>query len=830
MNVSAIVPLGPRTALSDDHFNRSAFEYIIGTGAQPVSRRADISETTAVIDQRENLAELGFNYTVTNMLGFALGLSRLSLAQYAEPDHLLSSFETAHKLLHALAVTDLMTQEVSKHTERRGTISGEAFAYVVVRPLAIAVDCILSLVVLLIIALCMLSTRRGSQLQRDPVSLTDLIKIMPCSIKGSNLSETDQQGVNDPLTKLIRGKITRVWMASRGKADIDECHATSSREAVASPKQTSQTQQTAASRVRPFGMSLTVAFFFLVVLGASIGAVVVLKIIIDKRNGLPRPSGNTNVNQLVLNYAPVTFATLLEPFWLLLNRLLCVLQPFEELAAADAKSSRSLDLKYTSLPPQLVVWRALRARHYILSSVCAIGLSANLLAVSLNGLLTGRPVLMNSAHNFTLTYKPVFGTSLQRPASWDYQYVAKTNFSDELALPPWTVPSFYFVPFHLDRESVFGPIASQTAKTQGFGIQANCKESSFNSTSVITGQNFFVKEKTPTGGHVPCGGVTELYGGQNLSLAALEVFAQLHPITVDEPNLTDGTPEEKLTCNSLAVTGFLRGNLTVSFDNMKTENSAKSHSPEILGINALSSTWMTCKPQLITGFYEVTVSPDGRVDSYKAVDPSNHNLSSFFVNGTTPAALVTTAMSIFTNGADTGPYWHNDTYVDTWFAYFVKNLSNSSVFVDPAAPVPQFELVAPYVEDIFARLFAIVLGLNQDWLLPAESNSTTLGTVLVRRDRIFMSGPMFFISVTLLALNTVVAVAYWARRPKKILPHMPDTIANTMDLFRGSGLISDVEDRERWGNWRFGYGRFVGSGGKRYEGIERRPFVIPLDL
>lgn len=90
--------------------------------------------------------------------------------------------------------------------------------------------------------------------------------------------------------------------------------------------------------------------------------------------------------------------------------------------------------------------------------------------------------------------------------------------------------------------------------------------------------------------------------------------------------------------------------------------------------------------------------------------------------------------------------------------------------------------------------------------------------------------PRFFISITLLALNVAVAIAYWSRRPKKILPHMPYTIADIMKLFKGSGLVSDIKNRADWEKWKFGYGWFVGSDGKPYEGIERRPYVIPLDL
>lgn len=125
MNVSEAIPLGPQLPVSDDMFNRSAFEYNIGTGAQPVSQRADISKTTTVIDQRAKLASLGFDDPTTNMVGFALGLSRLGLAQYTNLHNLVSSFENAHKLLHALAMRQLMKSKTEDIEERPSIISGK---------------------------------------------------------------------------------------------------------------------------------------------------------------------------------------------------------------------------------------------------------------------------------------------------------------------------------------------------------------------------------------------------------------------------------------------------------------------------------------------------------------------------------------------------------------------------------------------------------------------------------------------------------------------------------------------------------------------------------
>jgi hypothetical protein len=73
--------------------------------------------------------------------------------------------------------------------------------------------------------------------------------------------------------------------------------------------------------------------------------------------------------------------------WNILNRLLCLLLPFEELRKGHARAISSIDTKYATVPPQLAFWRALFARHFFLAVVCVTSVSTNILAVSLSALL-----------------------------------------------------------------------------------------------------------------------------------------------------------------------------------------------------------------------------------------------------------------------------------------------------------------------------------------------------------------------------------------------------------------------------------------------------------
>lgn len=85
-----------------------------------------------------------------------------------------------------------------------------------------------------------------------------------------------------------------------------------------------------------------------------------------------------------------------------MNRLLCLLQPIQELQSCKAKAKDSVDLNYSSLPPQLVLFKALRARHFVLAAVCSMALLANVLSVAFAGLF----------HHDTVSVSTEVGTTI----------------------------------------------------------------------------------------------------------------------------------------------------------------------------------------------------------------------------------------------------------------------------------------------------------------------------------------------------------------------------------------------------------------------------------
>ncbi|KAL9638011.1 MAG: hypothetical protein Q9204_001648 [Flavoplaca sp. TL-2023a] len=803
MNVTEMSPLAPRIPLPDDMFNRTALEYGIGTGAQGVSSRADISQTTNIIDQRSRLREFGIFGTVTNMVGFALGLDPTNITGLSDTTILAAKFEGAHKLLHALAMRQLMSSDMIEPQSRQGTISGKTSAITIERPLAIIAEILYGLVVTLILAFMTYTYKRLSQLCKNPASLMDIIAI--AFDDDRNLDYTNE----------IECKFSQYRV--NGASSLTKTEAKDRR-----------------SLTRPVALSMPVAFTALLIFLIALTTIIALMILVQKYDGLPVPSNSTVVNQLVLKYVLVVFATILEPFWLLLNRQLCALQPFEELRQANALASRSLRLTYMSLPPQMNILNAFRAKHYVLVAVCAIGLSANLLAVSLNGLLQVDPFLMAEGTKLMRLFEPKFSHHQILVGSSDHRYVAKANLSDGVALPPWTTPDLFFVPFDIRTTSRYGTVSGIQSSTHGFSIRPRCERAYFNDTALVTGQPYgvYIQQRTPSGGLVSCGGFTTPFGGQNRSITALEVLTQLQPIHPGRADvLVNATVEEMLTCGSILAAGFLRANLTVSIEDTKTENSNQNPHPVIQNINSLSSVWMMCKSSIAMAPYEVTVGPSGRVQSYKATSPEIVDPPDAFSNGTSPKSLINNATFPLVNGRDSIPFWHNDTFVDTWFGYFIKTLSNSTMFVDPEQPVPAFEDVVPYVENLYSRLFAIVLSQNQEWLARADADSTSDGLLFASSQRVSISSPMFVVTVVLLALNVFVVVLYWTKLPKRMLPNLPYTIGSVLDMVHASRLKLEARKEDRWSeDWRFGYGKFVGTDGKPHVGIERRPFVQPLDI
>lgn len=829
-SVLSVAPLSPRQSLAQQFFNTTNFEYVIGTGTGDSRLRSDIFQAPEFINQEPQLLKIGFNSTATNLVGFALGGSRLGLDQYMNATILASSFEKAHKLLFALAVTSMLSTNISSPNPRTGIIRGNTNAVVIVRIFAVIVEVSLGLVVSLAVALLYTSRSRASGLRTDPASLTEIIDmICQCAPSIEQIQDAAVASNDGPRISVTDGKFrfhATSWDLRRTKAEPLNLNPESDRNI--NTRSCIRIPYT-ENLVRPLVMSLKIGFVLVTVLLMVTTVVICFQIQIQNHHGLPLPSSNHAVNQIFLNYVPIVFATLLEAFWNLLNRLISILQPFKSLRTRRAKATVSLDVKYSSLPPPLLVFRALQAHHPLLAAVCAVALSANLLAVAFGGLFTTSLVDLESRASFSSQFLPVTNIQdviLNRDSNeLEYLYAAHSNFSKGAPLPPWVTRDRFFLPFSLNASTASGDVQLHKATTQGFGVSVECNQVNLDTRAFVTSDDgkWSLVQQSPTGHDVDCGGIIEANLFPSKSIAALEVLQKV------SPRSSNATNEDYAVCNSTIVAGLIRGNLTVVLANLISSISTDeldSYNTRVSNINSLSSLWLACRPTILVAPYEILVRPEGHVQSYTRKAPYSTDLSMFFAGEHGPTRL----LSLVGELVDKKPIWHNDTLAETYVGSFIKALTNSSNPIDPSLPLPAFELIKPVIEDIYTRLYAIILGTHLEWFMSATPESTIPGTVFVPSTRVFMSRTMFIVVITLLSLNVVVAIACYSKRPRPMLQQMPDTIANVLALFEGSGIVAERDADKGWpADWKFGYGKFDGLDGKPHLGIDRQPFVVPLN-
>lgn len=546
--------------------------------------------------------------------------------------------------------------------------------------------------------------------------------------------------------------------------------------------------------------------------------------------GLPVPSASIVVQQIILSYIPTAFATFLEPCWVLLNRFLCILKPFEVLHRGEALAHTSISLKYTSLPPQLIVWRALRAKHYLLASVCSIALLANPLAIALSALFKTNNILLAQDTEYIPMLDPFFNGTWINPVGGqngyeDHFYIQRANLSKRAPLPPWVTPDYYFLPM---KSSAMLPGRSTfEILTRGFGIDSFCRGSGDSDLSTEISHNVSVDGRLLTvssrhtlegvGNNFTCisysllssqpGNVSLLSGSQALETST----------TMDILNATDSTLLERAFCQSQFSLAWLH-----------TDFSNLSDSKTTVPATSSESLSMVCRPVLKTAEFLVRTSFDGRIISYTQATPFDADIDGYFAPGMNASSLYSTinlAISHSSVGANSG-CWHSDSMTSDWINYFLMEISNSRALVNPKASLPSFSAVAPMVQDIHRSLFAILLHLSSTIFIPATNQNPVRGNIYNLQSRVFMNGTMFVMAITILALNLVVAVVYYVRRPSRFLPRMPTSIASVLAYMAASHALDELADRK--GDERYRFGKFIGVDGRPHVEIEKAVLTMPL--
>ncbi|MCJ1452329.1 hypothetical protein MMC28_002671 [Mycoblastus sanguinarius] len=802
MTVSNIQLLASPQQLPQEQFNIPDFESMVGSDSSKNITGRDINETIKQIDTTQ-LDNLGVTDLIGNMIIFAVGSEHLELDEYLNPSVLAASLDKAYGLLFALAVNSVLSPNNSNSDNTSGTIQGETNAIAVVRTLAIPLEVCLSLVAIMTILLLLVCWNRRSQLCKDPDSLSNVLELTQNDPKVPSVAKSAEQGCDESGLTLRNGRLrVSAWEENL------PISATSTSLTISEHVQGGSSKN---KPVRPFVMGTLAGATFLMVLSLALITILALWFCVQNRDGLPIPSRHPLLTQIVLNYLPVVFATLLEPFWTLLNRKLCILKPFEELGNGKARAFQSIDLKYTSLPPQLIIWRALKARHFLLMAVCGIGLSTNILAVALNALLDTQVRAVEFDGTFLKTSLPVINPFPLDTTSSDHLYIAAANFSHGTPLPAWVAEDLFFLPFQINATSPLGSVESYKANTWGFGLVTNCTKIDWDNPGWIAQDKGEVgsPQVNINQSSVECMRLWDtFYESSNKTNGALELIAPFGP------NDDKATSEEHEICGSVLTAGFLRAELNA----------------ELEGVDSLvtSSQWMTCQSDLVTALYEVEVDNSGRVESYIRQSSDSTDIS--FAGNASLNSILSNLFLAFDAPFNKQPNWRDGTYEDSWFGFLIKALTKSTKLIDPSLPAPGFYDSSRVVEEVLVRLFPIILSLRPTAFVPAPTGSTIKGKMMVPCDRVFMSRPMFILVVILLLWNIVVAAAYYLYRPRPMPTGVADTIASVLALFDGSGLVKEQSVDRPWPeDWTFGYGNFIGENdGKPRLGIERRPFVVPL--
>lgn len=528
--------------------------------------------------------------------------------------------------------------------------------------------------------------------------------------------------------------------------------------------------------------------------------------------GLIRPSNSFEVLQILENYIPTALATFSEPFWVLLNRLLCLLQPFKTMSKGQSQPSKSIEATYTALPPQLVAWRALRSGHLMLAMICIISLLSNVLAVGLGALFNEDQITANYTATFTPNIAPQFdnqtisglGSSFGREVVTtgfyqDEMYLAMANITSGTPLTPWTTSDYFFQPYTVDSGSEGNSSNTYRISTRGFGVNANCTAvpssklaNTFppNLGNTCTGNSSYIVEVSKM--RIQASPHMRPTGGPSRGLSSIEYSGDVND------------------CGSPIIFGWGR-----------TPNS------DVNGI--VEASFAYCEPYFQTAMFDVRHDAGGNVLEYERTSDISTHLDGD--DQEMPAKRMVALMSILIRGK--GNQWHNDTLTRDWMNYLLAITLNSRDFLDPEKPPPDPNDLIPTIEKLYSQLFAIVLSLNQKVFIAGDQDLSITGQKLRDETRIFVDQNAFIITVTVLGFNIIAVVIFYSRGVMFNLPRVPTTIGSILAFVSASRILLDDEGPSSSGEEKeektYSFGRYIGVDQKVHLGIDMDPHVALVD-
>ncbi|KAF1986545.1 hypothetical protein K402DRAFT_404272 [Aulographum hederae CBS 113979] len=883
-----VQPVGPKVSLPADIFNGSNFEESINVGHQRFAVRGDYP-TFNWPNDRAHLQDLPLNLEYFRPLtSFAVGGYQGPLDDFLDGENIRKSYEAAYRLLFARQMVDVLGSELDPSSLSEGVRTFTTQAVVLVPVFTYVVEAFLVVVAVLTCSLLYISCASPNKLSSDPATTTALMKMVAdqddlleafrdtdqMSEKELEKKFKDDRFHLDEKGNIVGGSESGLPRSLSLPTGHHLQHRSSSTEQLLPRRTRSASAQVKGVQPAEFGLSVGMVF-----LAFQIAFVVALAVLLWKAktmNGLPLPSQNQFVRQLVENYIPIALATFIEPFWLVLNRLLCMLQPFEELRRGNAPAAKSISLDYASLPPQFNIWRSLCSGHFLLAAVCAMTILANLLAVAFGAMFFEDSVPTSSSAVFAQDF-PSLADALGEPpvpANASYMlsstalfhpfYRAMSNMTAHTPMAPWTDDQYFYLPFSPPevREAPSGNLTLRAA-TSAMGVEMGCSQvlsagkdtyslsiakdgRLANLTVTLAQGDQQVKCKaqlfrTDGFSDYSAGGVP-MITGSSLGPSAFEFARSLQAAS-------NRSPADSDFCRQHFAAGWVRANLAAAGEKDGL------YGPVPISVSSHQETVIVCRPSILAGPADIVVDTRGFLVETMSANISQPLSGNHLVMS--PENLTTQAHTIL---LDNAVNWHNDSFSSDFNNYLIEKILNTSRLLDPKLPPPDADLAIKGFEAVYKKLFATLIGTHFEriilpfpispetaaTILPStRANATALtntnnknvlhGTSITPTTRIFLSVPMFIIAQSILLLYILTTIALYARRPWRMLPRLPTCPASVVGFFaagravrgfkRSGGRAGGNAGWEKRGEERFAYGGFVGVDGGAYVGIEKAEFV-----
>ena len=469
---------------------------------------------------------------------------------------------------------------------------------------------------------------------------------------------------------------------------------------------------------------------------------------------------------------------------------------------------------------------------------------ANLLAIALVALFNTTPTTMHEPASFPYLRDAKFNNISVTPwvtnTSLDQFYVARSDLTKHTLLPKWTTGNAFYVPFR--PSDTRNPSDSFRANTSSLAANISCfplvKGTENSITLNLTKFNVVdIEINVQNEGHsVRC---TPRLGLDNTDPRAIAGWAngsmalELSLLMGPPPEDPSSTPDADF-CREIVVNGWIRADINVNQTAPNTPQDEPNFDPA-LTINRWDQMFLGCRTIVSVSKAEVIVDGVGNIQNVSSVESSHLTDQDLYIGR--PTDLYGQLAAYF---QDTAGVWHDDSHPSNWNNYLLGIIGNTTDLVDPKAPVPKYEDVAPLLSDLYRRIFAIFLSSNTDTLLskPPEGASVK-GETISLTSRVFLTERMFWIIESILTLYILVAIPLYFSRPKPFLPRLPTTIASVIAYFAASHALLDfrgTSDMNRTSRERhirekdreYLFGDYVGTDKKPHTGIERVPFAVPM--